>query len=164
MYCDFCYSILWCSDFCFVIKYSDARLNNFFSICDFFQSFDLSSIVLFYKLTLMEYFITIIRPSQSFLLFWFGSGQGCWLCGGMYMYYYNYIRLHSNNLLLHKKNYPAFGFTVPDLNLWFQYLIFSSDYRVPGPSLSRIWVRGMTWNCRTSSDRRRSAWPQNRGK
>lgn len=36
VYCDFCYSILWCSNFCFVIKISDARLNNFFSICDFF--------------------------------------------------------------------------------------------------------------------------------
>lgn len=34
---DFCYSILWCSDFYFVIKYSDARLNNFFSICDYFK-------------------------------------------------------------------------------------------------------------------------------
>lgn len=34
---DFCYSILWCSDFYFAIKYSDARLNNFFSICDYFK-------------------------------------------------------------------------------------------------------------------------------
>lgn len=67
----------------------------------------------------MEYFIKIIRPSQSFLLFWFGSGQGCWLCGGMYMYYYNHIRLHSNNLLLHKK-------IIQHLDLW--YLIRISDF------------------------------------
>lgn len=32
------------------------------------------------------------------------------------MYYYNYIRLYLNNLLLYKKNYLVFGFTVFDLN------------------------------------------------
>lgn len=72
----------------------------------------------------MEYFIKIIRPSQSFLLFWFGSGQGSWLCGGMYMYYYNHIRLHSNNLLLHKKKLSSIWI----YGTWFESLISVPDF------------------------------------
>lgn len=68
----------------------------------------------------MEYFIKIIRPSQSVLLFWFGSGQGSWLCGGMYMYYYIIILDYIQIIYYYIKK------IIQHLDL--RYLIWISDF------------------------------------